>query len=105
MLFLTYTFTRSFIIRKNEFRYTKVGDGATIGANATIVCGVKIGKFSMIGAGAVVTKDVRNYSIEVGNPAKHSAWISTAGHKLNNNLECPVTKEKFYLRDKELIKK
>ena len=96
---------RSFIKRKNEFRLTKVGDGATIGANATIVCGVNIGKFSMIGAGAVVTKDVRNYSIEVGNPAKHLGWISTAGHKLNNNLKCPITKEEFYLKDKELIKK
>jgi len=96
---------RSFINRKNQFRKTKVNDGATIGANSTIICGVKIGKFSMIGAGAVVTKDVNNYSLQVGNPAKKIGWVSSAGHRLNTNLICPVTNEEFYLSNDELIKK
>ena len=96
---------RSFINRKKEFRITKVSDGATIGANATIICGVKVGKFSMIGAGAVVTKNVNDHAIVVGNPSKQSGWISSAGHKLNSKLICPITKEAFYLSNNKLKKK
>lgn len=96
---------RSFINRKKEFKITKVFSGATIGANATIICGVKIGKFSMIGAGSVVTKDVKDFSIQVGNPSKQTGWISSAGHKLDNNLICPITEERFYLKNNVLKKK
>ncbi len=96
---------RSFVNRKQEFKKTLVKEGASIGANATIVCGVKIGKYSMIGAGAVITKDVKNYSIMIGNPAKWSGWISSHGIKLDKNLKCPVTGEEFLLKKDILIKK
>ena len=96
---------RSFINRKTEYRKTLVQEGATIGANATIVCGIKIGKFSLIGAGAVVTKDVKDFSIMAGNPARKIGWISTKGYKLNNNLKCPKTGEEFFLDGENLRKK
>jgi len=73
---------RSFVSRKNEFKKTVIGKGATIGANATIVCGNNIGAFSFVGAGSIVTKDVEPYSLVMGNPAKHRGWISEYGHKL-----------------------
>ncbi len=95
---------RSFVNRKNEFKKTLVKEGASIGANATIVCGVTIGSFSLIGAGAVITKDVKNFAIMIGNPAKKIGWVSTRGHKLNENLICPETGEKFYL-DGEILRK
>lgn len=72
---------RSFIERKAEFRTTLVKKGATIGANATIVCGVVIGQFAMIGAGAVVTKDVPDHALVVGNPAKQVGWVNEEGNK------------------------
>ena len=95
---------RSFVNRKNELKKTLVKEGASIGANATIVCGVTIGSFSLIGAGAVITKDVQNFAIMVGNPAKKIGWVSTRGHKLNENLVCPETGEKFYL-DGDILRK
>jgi len=73
---------RSFIERKEEFRSTRIGQGATIGANATIVCGHSIGEYAMIGAGSVVTKDVIPYSLWVGNPARQTGWVSREGDKL-----------------------
>ncbi len=73
---------RSAVIRKDEYKTTLVKKGASIGANATIVCGITIGAFSFIGAGAVVTKDVPDYALFVGNPAKQKGWYSEAGHKL-----------------------
>ena len=96
---------RTFVNRKNEFRKTLVKKGASIGANATIICGVTIGSFSLIGAGAVITKDVKNFAIMAGNPAKKIGWISTKGHKLNENLVCPETGEIFYLDGETLRKK
>ena len=74
---------RSAIIRKDEFRNTKVGKGASIGANATIVCGNAIGQYAMIGAGAVVTKAVPAYALLVGNPARQIGWVSEYGHRLH----------------------
>ena len=94
---------RSFINRKNEFKKTLVKKGASIGANATIVCGVTIGSFSLIGAGAVITKDVKNFAIMIGNPAKKIRMVSTEGHKLDESLICPKTGEKFIL-DGEIFK-
>lgn len=73
---------RSAINRKNEYSKTKVGRGASIGANATIVCGIEIGKYAFIGAGAVVTKSIKPYAKVVGNPAKQIGWISEFGNKL-----------------------
>lgn len=74
---------RSFIDRKEEFRPTLVRTGATIGANATIVCGVEIGQYAMIGAGAVVTANVQPFALYVGNPGKKIGWVSKAGNRLN----------------------
>ena len=76
---------RSFIERKTEFKKTIVKKGATIGANATIICGNNIGEYAMIGAGAVVTKDVPAYALLIGNPARQKGWISEQGHNLQFN--------------------
>lgn len=86
---------RSFIERKNEFRPTIIREGATIGANATIVCGHNIGKFAFVGAGSVVTKDVPDYTMVLGNPAKFYSFVCECGNKLNQNLECPICGLKY----------
>lgn len=74
---------RSGVVRKNEYKTTIVRKGASIGANATIVCGVEIGNYAFVGAGSVVTKDVKNYALVIGNPAKQIGWMSKNGYKLN----------------------
>ncbi|HDO51365.1 MAG TPA: N-acetyltransferase [Rhizobiales bacterium] len=86
---------RAFIARKNEFETTEVGRGATIGANATLVCGHSIGDYATIGAGAVVTSDVAPYSLMAGNPARRIGWVSRAGERLGPDLCCPSTGEKY----------
>lgn len=78
---------RSAINRKGQYLETKIGKGATIGANATIVCGHSIGKYAFIGAGAVITKTVEDYALLVGNPAKQIGWMSEYGHKLHFNSD------------------
>lgn len=80
---------RANVSRKDEFRNTPVGRGATVGANATIVCGHSLGAYSFIAAGAVVTKDVSNFALMIGNPARRRGWISKAGEKLGPDLICP----------------
>ncbi len=94
---------RSAVARKNEYKKTIVKRGATIGANATIVCGHNIGEYAFIGAGAVVTKDVPAYALLVGNPAKQTGWMSEYGHKLkfdsNGDAECAESKEKYKLEN------
>ena len=98
---------RSFISRKNEFRTTLVKKGATIGANATIICGVTIGEYAMIGAGSVVTKDVLPFALVTGNPAKQTGWISMAGYKLafdgRYKAICPETKQVYSLKNGIII--
>lgn len=86
---------RAFIERKDEFRETLVCKGATIGANATIICGVTIGPYAMIGAGAVVTRDVPAYALVIGNPGRQGGWVSREGEVLNEDLVCPRTGEKY----------
>lgn len=86
---------RAFVERKNEFAQTLVQKGATIGANATIICGVTIGKYAMVGAGAVVTRDVGNYSLMIGAPAQHAGWVSRTGDRLGADLVCPRTGETY----------
>jgi len=88
---------RAAISRKSEFRRTLVGRGATIGANATILCGVTIGEFAFIGASAVVTHDVPAHALMVGAPARRTAWVSRAGEKLGADLVCPRTGERYQL--------
>ena len=101
MVFTNVMHPRSAVIRRNQYLETKVGRGASIGANATIVCGNPIGEFAFIGAGAVVTKEVPAYALLVGNPAKQIGWMSEFGHRLEFNSNsiaiCPESKEKYEL--------
>lgn len=94
---------RSAIERKEEFRPTLVKRGASIGANATVVCGHTIGEYAMLGAGSVVTKDVKAYALVVGNPAKQVGWVSAYGHRLDFNAEgrarCPESGECYQLAE------
>lgn len=90
---------RAEIERKDEFRATRVRRGATIGANATIVCGHELGEYCMIGAGAVVTKDVPAYALMVGVPARRIGWVSRAGEILDETMICPRTGERYELSD------
>jgi len=103
MIFTNVVNPRSAVNRRDKYEETLVEKGATIGANATIVCGHKIGRFAFIGAGAVVTKDVKPYSLVVGNPARHTGWMSEYGHKLNFDAGgfavCPESGEKYSLKD------
>lgn len=96
---------RSFIERKTEFKKTLIQQGASIGANATIICGVKIGSYSMVGAGAVVTKDVQPYTVVIGNPAKEYCKVSLEGYLLNADLECTVTGKSYIYSNNQLIEK
>lgn len=99
---------RSAIPRKNEFRKTQVKKGATIGANATIVCGITIGEYAFIGAGAVVTRDVLPYQLVFGNPAKARGWMSEYGHKLEfdreGNATCPQNGDIYRLENGSVYK-
>lgn len=101
MVFTNVINPRSAINRKAEFAKTLVKRGATIGANATIVCGHDIGRYAFIGAGAVVTKTVGDYELVIGNPAKHGGWMSEYGHKLsfdkNGIAACPESGQKYKL--------
>jgi UDP-2-acetamido-3-amino-2,3-dideoxy-glucuronate N-acetyltransferase len=109
MVFTNVINPRSAVNRKDEYKETKVGKGATIGANATIVCGHDIGKYAFIGAGAVVTKSVPDYALLVGNPAKQIGWMSEYGQRLLFNDQgiatCPESKEVYQLEDVNTVHK
>lgn len=90
MVFTNVINPRSHIVRKDEYRQTRVGRGASIGANATIVCGVTLGKFSFIGAGAVVTKDVPDYGMIVGNPGRLKGYVCYCGNKLDIAVDSDI---------------
>ena len=94
---------RAFVERKNEFKATLVRHGATIGANATILCGVTIGRYAMVGAGAVVTRDLADHALVVGNPARRMGWVSRTGERLGPDLVCPRTDEKYREEDGRLV--
>jgi UDP-2-acetamido-3-amino-2,3-dideoxy-glucuronate N-acetyltransferase len=94
---------RAAVSRKDEFRKTLVKRGATIGANATIVCGITIGEYAFIGAGAVVTKDVMAHALMVGVPAHRTGWMSRAGEKLGPDLICPRTGEQYFEQEPEKL--
>jgi len=108
MVFTNVVNPRSAVNRKNEYAATHVGRGASIGANATIICGHNIGEFAFIGAGAVVTKNVPPYSLWVGNPARQMGWISEFGHRLKfdaeNKATCPESKQEYQLTDGRVIR-
>lgn len=86
---------RAEVERKDEFGLTAVGRGATIGANATVVCGNRIGSYAMIAAGAVVTREVPDYALVVGIPARQMGWVSRTGDRLGTDLVCPRTGEQY----------
>jgi UDP-2-acetamido-3-amino-2,3-dideoxy-glucuronate N-acetyltransferase len=106
MVFTNVTNPRSAIVRKNEYKQTMVRKGASIGANATIICGNEIGSFALIGAGAVVTKPVLPYALIVGNPGKHIGWVSEYGHRLNFDEDgiatCPESGQEYKLKENQV---
>jgi len=103
MVFTNISNPRSAVIRRDQYVETLVKKGASIGANATILCGHEIGQFAFIGAGAVVTKDVPAYALIIGNPGRHAGWISEYGHRLEFDgggvAVCSESKERYQLKD------
>ena len=108
MVFTNVTNPRSAVVRRGQYERTLVKKGASIGANATVVCGHDIGEFAFIGAGAVVTKEIPAYALVVGNPAKQIGWMSEFGHRLEFNEEgfatCPEGGDKYQLIDNQVNK-
>ncbi len=106
MVFTNVINPRSAITRKDQYGSTIVEKGASIGANATIVCGIRIGKYAFIGAGAVVTRDVKPYSLVIGNPARHKGWMSEYGHKLafgpDGTAVCTESGQRYRLENNEV---
>jgi len=105
---------RSRVSRKDEFRSTLIKEGASLGANSTIICGIVVGKYAFIGAGSLVTKDIRDYALMVGSPAIQVGWMSEDGGKIDLPLDskgehiigkCPLTGDKYRLIDNKLCKK
>ncbi len=103
MVFTNVVNPRSFINRKQEFQKTIIRQGATIGANVTIVCGCEIGRYAFVGAGAVVTKPVPDYALVMGNPARQTGWMSESGAKLEFDGEglavCPLNGDHYQLKE------
>ena len=108
MVFTNIINPRSAIVRRNQFLETRVEKGASIGANATIICGNIIGKYALIGAGTVVTKEVLPFALVVGNPAKQIGWVSEYGHRLNFDEKkiavCPESKESYQIENNTVNK-
>lgn len=108
MVFTNVINPRSAVNRRGEYSRTHVGKGASIGANATIICGNDIGEYAFIGAGSVVIKDIPNYALVVGNPAKQIGWMSEYGHRLEfdekGGAKCPESGEKYILREGRILK-
>ncbi|MEX0845358.1 MAG: acyltransferase [Balneolaceae bacterium] len=108
MVFTNIVNPRSAIVRRDEYVETQVRQGASIGANATIICGNEIGEYCLIGAGAVITKPVPAYALMVGNPAKQIGWVSEYGHRLefddSGKAICPESEVEYELRDNKVIK-
>ena len=106
MVFTNVINPRSHVNRKNEYAQTLVRKGASIGANATVICGNEIGRYALIGAGAVITKPVKSFALVVGNPARQIGWVSENGHKLhfdsNNKALCMETGQEYELTAEEV---
>jgi UDP-2-acetamido-3-amino-2,3-dideoxy-glucuronate N-acetyltransferase len=105
MVFTNVYNPRAAVSRKDEYRKTLVRQGATLGANSTIVCGITIGRYAFIGAGAVVNRDVPDFALMIGVPAHHAGWMSRHGERLelplvdDGRADCPATGERYLLRD------
>jgi UDP-2-acetamido-3-amino-2,3-dideoxy-glucuronate N-acetyltransferase len=99
---------RSHVVRRDKYLKTRIGKGASIGANATIVCGHDIGEYAFIGAGAVVTKHIPAYALYIGNPAFHAGWMSEYGHKLNFSNDglavCPESLQEYTLKEGKVLR-
>ena len=108
MVFTNVTNPRSAVVRRGQYEKTLVKKGASIGANATIVCGNDIGEYAFIGAGAVVTKEIKPYALVVGNPSKQIGWMSEYGHRLDFDdkgfAKCPESNEVYQLKNNRLSK-
>ena len=108
MVFTNVINPRSAIVRKNEYKTTLVKKGASIGANATIICGNELGEYCLIGAGAVITKPVKPYALMVGNPAKQIGWVSEYGHRLHFDEKgfatCSESGQQYQLKNEEVNK-
>lgn len=108
MVFTNVTNPRSAVNRRSQYAKTHVGKGATIGANATVVCGHDIGAYAFIGAGAVVTKTIPPYALVVGNPSRQIGWMSEYGHRLHfdaaGHATCPESGEHYQLKDGKVTK-
>jgi UDP-2-acetamido-3-amino-2,3-dideoxy-glucuronate N-acetyltransferase len=95
MVFTNVLTPRAHVERKAEFAKTRIGKGATLGANCTIVCGHDVGAYAMVGAGAVVTRTVPPHALVVGNPARQVGWVSKSGERLGKDMKCPRTGEDY----------
>ena len=108
MVFTNIINPRSAVIRRDQYVTTTVRRGASIGANATVVCGHEIGEYSLIGAGAVITRDVKPFALVIGNPGRQTGWVSEYGHKLTFNDEgialCPESSQKYRLSDNSVTR-
>jgi UDP-2-acetamido-3-amino-2,3-dideoxy-glucuronate N-acetyltransferase len=108
MVFTNVVNPRSAVNRKGEYQRTLLGNGVTVGANATIICGVEIGSYAFIGAGAVVTKNISAYALVVGNPARQSGWMSEYGHRLEFDHKgmafCPESGDEYRLKGGMVVK-
>ena len=108
MVFTNISNPRSAVIRKDKYEKTTIGKGASIGANATLVCGHDIGAFAFVGAGTVVTKTIAAYALVVGNPSKQIGWMSEYGHRLNfddkGEATCEESREKYKLENEQVNK-
>lgn len=108
MVFTNITNPRSAVIRRDKYETTLVRKGASVGANATIVCGNEIGEYALIGAGAVITKNVRPYALVIGNPGRQTGWVSEYGHKLvfgdDGIATCPESGQKYRLSEEKVTR-
>lgn len=107
MVFTNIINPRSAIVRRGNYLKTIIKKGATIGANSTIICGNTLGEYCLVGAGAVVTKDVKPYALVIGNPSKQTGWVSEYGHRLifkNNIAKCPESGQEYELKKENVIR-
>jgi len=105
MVFTNVTTPRSEVNRRNEYAKTLVRKGATIGANATIVCGHELGQYCFIAAGAVITKDVKPHAVMAGVPAKQIGWVAHSGEMLREDMKCPRTGDEYKVKNGALVRK